>query len=122
MIDLLVSPARVSGVSRGISDADAPSARPGQWAEDFAKHGRSTRRSTAFVEASNRLDLSTLKCRPLEVVLAALAGDTNGEIARSLRISRSTVKYHVSRLIKHRAVLLRSSNKSCPPKPEPQGR
>ncbi len=114
-IDLSGRTVRVAGAFRG--GAKASSRRLAQWAGDSAaKNRRGPRRSVAFVEACDLLDLSTLKCLPLEVVLAALAGDTNDEIARSLRVSRSTVKYHVSRVIKHRAGLLCVAHQGLPPK------
>jgi DNA-binding NarL/FixJ family response regulator len=53
---------------------------------------------SARIEQQNRLQTRTLSPRQLRIVEAIVAGCSNKEIARDLRLSERTVKYHLTRI------------------------
>ena len=85
----------VNGIAMDSRDFDAASARD----EAAPKSFHPTRRSPAMLVACESADRTEIKTRTLEVLLCALAGDSNAEIARRLEVSISTVKTHLSRLV-----------------------
>lgn len=51
------------------------------------------------VKLSDRLDSSQLSDRELDVIRLIIAGETNQQISQKLKITESTVKYHINNIL-----------------------